>query len=218
MGGKIMKIKMNQKGFTLIELLIVIAIIAILAAVAIPQFSAYRIRAYNAAANADVRNNKTAEEALSASYSGSPYGGTVMGTTTVAQDFAADGGANILGPASPATDTTIGAKIATYIDTDNNGARDATVAVGIGVSANVNFIATSSGTFARYVITGQHRMGNRGFATTGAGTETCYVENEAWKNVTNEAAPECITPASAIVGCNTQPGGGVAPTDKWIAL
>ena len=62
-----MKENENSGGFTLIELLVVVAIIGILAAIAIPQFAAYRQRGFDAKANTDLRAAATAEEAYYAS-------------------------------------------------------------------------------------------------------------------------------------------------------
>jgi len=53
-----------RKGFTLIELLIVVVIIGILAAIAIPKFANTKSKAYITAMKSDLRNLVTAEEAF----------------------------------------------------------------------------------------------------------------------------------------------------------
>ncbi|MGH9807555.1 MAG: type IV pilin protein, partial [Terriglobia bacterium] len=58
----------RRSGFTLIELLIVVVIIGVLAAIAVPKFETTKGRAYTAAMKSDLRNLATAEEGYFFSY------------------------------------------------------------------------------------------------------------------------------------------------------
>jgi prepilin-type N-terminal cleavage/methylation domain-containing protein len=66
----------SKKGFTLIELLIVVVIIGILAAIAIPKFAATKDKAYVATMKSDLRNLATYEEQYAADNNGAYFTGT----------------------------------------------------------------------------------------------------------------------------------------------
>jgi type IV pilus assembly protein PilA len=69
-----MKERKFEAGFTLIELLVVVAIIGILAAIAIPQYAAYKQQAADSKAKSDLHNMATAMEAYYGS-NGNSYDG-----------------------------------------------------------------------------------------------------------------------------------------------
>lgn len=89
----------NAKGFTLIELLVVVAIIGILAAIAIPQFAAYRQQAFCSRVESDVKNTVTALEAFYAqneTYDG--FAGAIQSDgVTVTPNAAGDTITNVTG-------------------------------------------------------------------------------------------------------------------------
>src|SRR4026207_1026587 len=71
----------SRKGFTLIELLIVVVIIGILAAIAIPKFANTKDKAYVAAMKSDLRNLATYEEQYAADNNGAYFAGTADSNT-----------------------------------------------------------------------------------------------------------------------------------------
>jgi type IV pilus assembly protein PilA len=130
-----------RKGFTLIELLIVVVIIGILAAIAIPKFSNTKEKAYLASMKSDLRNLATAQEAYASDHDGAYISGTALnqnGTVTPLMDgttavFTPSAGVQVVATAqaATATDPAGWSGIATHLATQK------TCAMYIGVTTPV---------------------------------------------------------------------------------
>jgi prepilin-type N-terminal cleavage/methylation domain-containing protein len=206
------KFRKSEEGFTLIELLIVVAIIGILAAIAIPQFSAYRQRAYNSAAQSDVKNARVAQESLFSDYQ--RYGSSVPGTTLVlAQGVAAALGTEI-----------DGAVILAAGNLNTLATTTAGQAIAIAVSNNVLFRADTGAASSNALLVSEHRLGDRAFAMDTDSTILYYAANPAWIGVpatgTATLNPTVTAPASLTSGDNLSAvaAGGVAPAASWTSL
>jgi type IV pilus assembly protein PilA len=90
--------KTAKKGFTLIELLIVVVIIGILAAIAIPKFASTKQKAYTASMKTDLRNLVTAQEAYFSD--NTTYAST---TASLSTSFHVSAGNTVAAPAASAT-------------------------------------------------------------------------------------------------------------------
>ena len=213
----IQKLRNDKKGFTLIELMIVIAIIGILAAIAVPQFMSYRLRSYNTAAKAIAHNLKADEGNLNAELG--VYGHTEAAAALLT---AADAGVAVadtfttpalrvtaIGGAAP----TPGARLA---GTTSDGLRQ--LSIGISLGNNMCALASDANNASddsTFHVFARHYKGDTAYAIDNdVENMLLSVSNPAWPNTAGLGATSIAAALPQADDIDTAAGGG-APTANW---
>ena len=198
----------KEKGFTLIELMIVVAIIGILAAIAIPQFAQFRIKSFNSAAQSDLRNSRTAQEVLFAEYS---FYGTSDPDTTEGVAVGTGGIGNLIDGNIP-----LGAGNNHYIAVSApNGGPGRAIRLPISNGVQMRF-DTDAGE-STYIGVCEHLRGNRAYGTDQDSLPLYWVQNNTWVGMPpgiNATVPPVLNGQDDFLNA---PGGGDT-TPNWTLL
>ena len=214
--------KRNQKGFTLIELMIVIAIIGILAAIAVPQFLAYRVRSYNSSAKAVVHNLKADEGNLNAElgeYGHTEAAAAMLGDATAAAAVA-DSRA-VVALRTAATATINGARLA---GTHSITGKDMAIPIAIGDNMAASAVNTGANPDS-WIMVARHFNGDTAYGMDSDVENVVYsVTNPQWAGLAagglQAAAPPAAVVSSDDFWDGSTAGGTVNgngdPTVNWL--